>query len=54
LPGGYTRAAQLFDAVGRDYRRHLPPTEPYVLDCAYHAGHAYAEIGKLRPAARLG
>ena len=23
-----------------------PPTEPYVLDCAYHAGHAYAETGK--------
>jgi tetratricopeptide (TPR) repeat protein len=44
--GEYTRAAHLFEAVGRDYRRHLPPTEPYVVDCAYHAGHAYAETGK--------
>lgn len=44
--GEYTRAAQLFDAVGRDYRRYLRPTEPLVLDCAYHAGHAYAEVGK--------
>jgi hypothetical protein len=42
----YTRAASLFDVVGRDYRRYLPPTDSYVLDCAYHAGHAYAEIGK--------
>jgi len=40
------RAASLFDAVGADYRRYLPPTDSYVLDCAYHAGHAYAEIGK--------
>ena len=44
--GEYTRAASLFDAVGADYRRYLPPTDSYVLDCAYHAGHAYAEIGK--------
>ncbi|WP_405192277.1 protein kinase domain-containing protein [Streptomyces anthocyanicus] len=44
--GEYTRAASLFDTVGRDYRRHLPPNDAYVLDCAYHAGHAYAEIGK--------
>jgi hypothetical protein len=43
--GEYTRAASLFDVVGRDYRRHLPPADSYVLDCAYHAGHAYAEIG---------
>ena len=21
-------------------------TDPYVLDCSYHAGHAYAQIGK--------
>jgi len=42
----YTRAASVFDAVGRDYAKHLPPTDPYVLDCSYHAGHAYAEIGK--------
>ncbi|WP_322752574.1 hypothetical protein [Frankia sp. Cas3] len=44
--GEYTRAAALFDGVGHDYRRHLPPTDAYVLDCSYHAGHAYAEIGK--------
>ncbi|AEK46990.1 serine/threonine protein kinase [Amycolatopsis mediterranei S699] len=44
--GEYTRAASLFDVVGRDYREHLPFADPYVLDCAYHAGHAYAEIGK--------
>ncbi|WP_018089083.1 MULTISPECIES: serine/threonine-protein kinase [unclassified Streptomyces] len=44
--GEYTRAAALFDLVGRDYRKHLPPHDPIVLDCAYHAGHAYAEIGK--------
>lgn len=44
--GEYTRAASLFDTVGRDYRRLLPPDDPYVLECAYYAGHAYAEIGK--------
>jgi len=32
--------------VGSDYRRYLPTTDPLVLDCAYHAGHAYAETGK--------
>jgi hypothetical protein len=42
-----TRAgASVLDAVGRDYRRHLPPADSYVLDCSYHAGHAYAETGK--------
>jgi serine/threonine protein kinase len=44
--GEYTRAASMFDAVGHEYRRYLPPTDSYVLDCSYHAGHAYAEIGK--------
>jgi Protein kinase domain len=44
--GEYTRAATLFDAVGSDYRRYLPATDPLVLECAYHAGHAYAETGK--------
>jgi hypothetical protein len=44
--GEYTRAASLFDVVGRDYREYLPSDDSYVLDCAYHAGHAYAEIGK--------
>jgi serine/threonine protein kinase len=44
--GEYTRAASLFDVVGRDYSRYLPADDSYVLDCSYHAGHAYAEIGK--------
>jgi tetratricopeptide (TPR) repeat protein len=43
--GEYTRAAPLFETVGRRYRKYLPPTDGYVLDSAYHAGHAYAEIG---------
>lgn len=42
----YTRAAALLDVAGRDYVRYLPPTDRYVLDCAYHAGHAYAACGK--------
>jgi serine/threonine protein kinase len=44
--GEYTRAGSLFDVVGRDYRKYLRSDDSYVLDCAYHAGHAYAEIGK--------
>jgi hypothetical protein len=44
--GEYTRAASVFDAVGHDYRRYFPPGDPDVLDCAYHAGYAYAEAGK--------
>ncbi|TDD59190.1 serine/threonine protein kinase [Kribbella antibiotica] len=44
--GEYTRAASVLDSVGRDYRRYLTPDDPAALDCAYHAGHAYAEIGK--------
>ena len=44
--GEYTRAAAVLDAAGRDYRRYFPPADPDVLDCAYHAGHAYAETGK--------
>ena len=44
--GEYNRAAAVLDAAGRDYRRYFPPGDPNVLDCAYHAGHAYAEIGK--------
>ncbi|MFF2541680.1 protein kinase [Kitasatospora sp. NPDC058063] len=42
----YSRAAPLFEAVGREYRKHFPPNDSYVLDCSYHAGHAFAEIGK--------
>jgi serine/threonine protein kinase len=44
--GEYTRAASVLGAAGRDYRRYFPPDDPHVLDCAYHAGYAYAEIGK--------
>jgi serine/threonine protein kinase len=44
--GEYTRAAAVLDTVGRDYRRYFPPDDPDVLDCAYHAGHAYAETGQ--------
>jgi tetratricopeptide (TPR) repeat protein len=44
--GEYTRAASLFEVVGRDYRQRLPVGDSYVLDCSYYAGHAYAEIGK--------
>ncbi|MGH3778521.1 MAG: hypothetical protein ACRDRR_22735 [Pseudonocardiaceae bacterium] len=44
--GEYTRAAPLFDVVGRDYRQHLAPSDAFVLDSSYYAGHAYAEIGE--------
>ncbi|WP_449484538.1 protein kinase domain-containing protein [Streptomyces avidinii] len=44
--GEYTRAASLYEVVGRSYRKHLSPDDSFVLDCAYHAGHSYAEIGK--------
>ena len=44
--GEYTRAAAVLDAAGGDYRRYFSPNDPDVLDCAYHAGHAYAETGK--------
>ncbi|MGW7679101.1 protein kinase domain-containing protein [Kribbella sp. NPDC054772] len=44
--GEYTRSAGILEAVGRDYRKYLAPGDPVALDCAYHAGHAYAEVGK--------
>jgi serine/threonine protein kinase len=44
--GEYTRAAPVLDAVGSDYRRYKSSPQVYILDCAYQAGHAYAEIGK--------
>ena len=43
--GEFTRAASVFNAVQGEYRRYLPATLPEVLDCSYHAGHAYAQIG---------
>ncbi|SQD98129.1 Serine/threonine protein kinase [Parafrankia sp. Ea1.12] len=43
----YSRAASLFDAVGHEYRRWgLEPSHPWVLNCAYHAGIGYAQVGK--------
>lgn len=45
--GEHRRAAGLLDSAGAEYRsRGLPSTHRYVVDCAYHAGHAYAEIGE--------
>ena len=45
--GEHRRAAGLLDSAGAEYRtRCLPSTHRYVVDCAYHAGHAYAEIGE--------
>ena len=44
--GEVTRAASLFDIAGRQYRKYVPPDDQLVLDCAYHAGHAYAETGR--------
>ncbi|SRR5579884_2415211 len=41
-----TVARQLFEAVGREYRRYLAPANQLVPYCAYHASHAYAEVGK--------
>ncbi|MDN5857117.1 MAG: serine/threonine protein kinase [Pseudonocardia sp.] len=44
--GEHRRAAGLLDAAGAQYRKGgLPAGHPRVLECAYHAGHAYAEIG---------
>jgi len=48
--GEYTRAGSLLEAVGQEYLKRLPPDDSYVLDCAYHAGLAYAETGKPRKA----
>lgn len=44
--GQYSRAAQLFQQAGAAFRRHLGPADPLALDCAYQAGHAYAQAGK--------
>jgi hypothetical protein len=46
IGGQYSRAAQLFEQAGAAYRQHLGATDPWALDCAYHAGHAYAQAGK--------
>jgi serine/threonine protein kinase len=46
IGGQYSRAAQLFEQAGAAYRRHLGAADPWALDCAYQAGHAYAQAGK--------
>jgi serine/threonine protein kinase len=44
IDGEYGRAASLYESAGKVYARYHQQHE--VLDCAYHAGHAYAQIGK--------
>ena len=46
IGGQYSRAAQLFEQAGSAYRRYLGAADPWALDCAYQAGHAYAQAGK--------
>jgi tRNA A-37 threonylcarbamoyl transferase component Bud32 len=46
IGGQYSRAAQLFEQAGATYRQHLGASDPWALDCAYQAGHAYAQAGK--------
>jgi hypothetical protein len=46
IDGQYGRAAQLFEQAGKVYRQHLGANDPWALDCAYQAGHAYAQAGK--------
>ncbi len=45
IGGQYSRAAQLFEQAGAAYRQHLGAGDPWALDCAYQAGHAYAQAG---------
>jgi hypothetical protein len=42
----YSRAAALFEQADAAYRRYLGATDPWALDCAYQAGHAYPQAGK--------
>lgn len=45
--GEHRRAAAHLADAGQEYRcAGLPPTHSRVLECAYHAGHAFAEIGE--------
>jgi serine/threonine protein kinase len=46
IGGQYSRAAQLFEQAGAAYRQHLGRADPWALDCAYQAGHAYTQAGK--------
>lgn len=44
--GEFGRAAPMLAEVGAEYRRRLGPANPLILDCAYDAGLAYAELGE--------
>ena len=46
IDGQYRRAAQFFEQAGAAYRQYLGAADPWALDCAYQAGHAYAQAGK--------
>ena len=46
IGGHFSRAAQLFEQAGAAYRKYLGAADPWALDCAYQAGHAYAQAGK--------
>jgi len=50
VAGQYGQAARLFDQAGAAYRKYLGPDDPLALDCAYQAGHAYAQAGKAEKA----
>jgi serine/threonine protein kinase len=46
IDGEYGRAAALYETAGKVYARYRDPSDQDVLDCEYHAGHAFAQIGK--------
>jgi hypothetical protein len=46
IGGRYSHAAALFEQAGAVCRQHLGAADPLALDCAYQAGHAYAQAGK--------
>jgi hypothetical protein len=46
IGGHFSRAAKLFEQAGAAYRQYLGAADPWALDCAYQAGHAYAQAGK--------
>jgi hypothetical protein len=54
IGGQYSRAAQLFEQAGAAYRQHLGPTDWWALDCAYQAGHAYAQAVVVQQDPRTG
>jgi tetratricopeptide (TPR) repeat protein len=46
VAGQNGQAARFFEQAGAAYRKYLGPSDPLALDCAYQAGHAYAQVGK--------